>query len=269
MTSALREALERLVDRYWDGASLALLFDYDGTLVPIAENPDLAVLGPETRRRIERLARTPAVFVGVLSGRRIGDLKNAVGINGLYYAGTNGLELDWCGVPIVHADSDRAVRLVAMVADRVRPTVARYSGAWVEQKPLGLTVHYRHVQPDRIDALRTEVAGAMDQSSGRLRVLNGKMAIEMTPDIGWDKGSAVMMIVRRMGSNTVLPLYAGDDANDADAMIAVAALGGVAIGIGPSAPPAALYNLPDPASLGHCLDALQEMLAIGSTKPAR
>lgn len=261
MTGALHDALKRLADCYWHGASLALLFDYDGTLVPIADDPDLAVLAPMTRRQIERLARMPAVFVGVFSGRRIDDLKRAVGISGLYYAGTNGLELDWSGVPVVHADSDRAARLIAMVADCVRRAVVGYSGAWVEQKPLGLTVHYRHVQPNRIDALRREVAAAMDPFSGQLRVFDATMAIEAMPDIGWSKGSAVLMMVERLGGNTVLPFYAGDDANDADAMIASAVMGGLAIGIGPGAPTAALHNLPDPRSLGRCLDALREMLA--------
>lgn len=266
MTGALQDAMERLADRYWHWVSLALFFDYDGTLVPIAEDPDLAVLGPRGRRRIERLARTPAVFVGVISGRRIDDLKRAVGISGLYYAGTNGLELDWCGVPAVHVDSDRAARLVAMVADRARRTAARYSGAWVEQKPLGLTVHYRHVQPNRIGGLRKEVAAALAPLSGRLRVLDGAMAIEAMPDLGWSKGSAVAMFVEYLGGNTVFPCYAGDDANDADAMVATAVLGGIAIGIGSSAPPAALYTLPDPEALGGCLDALQGMLATGSIK---
>ena len=68
-------ALALVRDAYRRGACLALLFDYDGTLVPIAEHPRLAVLTAETRRRLDRLARTPSAFVGVLSGRSIENLE--------------------------------------------------------------------------------------------------------------------------------------------------------------------------------------------------
>ena len=44
------------------------------------------------------------------------------------------------------------------------------------------------------------------------------MAIEIAPDVGWTKGTALRMIVEHVGGAAVLPLYAGDDANDADAL---------------------------------------------------
>jgi len=105
-------ALVHVLDAYRRGASLALLFDYDGTLVPIAEHPRLAVLTSETRQRLDRLARTPSAFVGVLSGRRIDDLKHTVGVSGVCYVGTGGLELDLWGVPIMHPESADAAQLV-------------------------------------------------------------------------------------------------------------------------------------------------------------
>jgi len=130
----------------------------------------------------------------------------------------------------------------------------------MEQKPLGLTVHYRGVAAERVEALRTRVARTLEPFSPGLRVVDGSMAIEITPELGWTKGSALEIIVDRIGANTVLPLYAGDDANDADALGAAAVRGGVAIGIGPRAPLTAQYHLPDPHSLGHYLDALLRML---------
>jgi trehalose-phosphatase len=84
----LRDALARLVDAHKKGAPLALLFDYDGTLVPFAEHPGMALLGDLTRDQLERLSRVPSVFVGVLSGRSIDNLREAVGIKNLFYVGT-------------------------------------------------------------------------------------------------------------------------------------------------------------------------------------
>lgn len=269
MVMSLRDALERLVDLYRHGASLVLLFDYDGTLVPLAPDPTLAVLSDHTRERLVRLSQMPAVSVGVLSGRSLADLKNAVGVRGLYYAGTSGLEVDLCGEPILPPESDCAARVVAMAADRVRRAVCGSRGAWVEQKPLGLTVHYRGVEPDRIDELRTWVANAVQPFSGRLRLIEGRLALEVVPDLGWTKGSALMMIVAHVAADIVVPLYAGDDANDADAMIAATMLGGAALGVGPHAPPAAQYHLPDPAATGRYMETLLVLLATRRAQPTR
>lgn len=58
---------------------LALLLDYDGTLAPIAPHPDLAILPLETKSVLERLANTPEVFVAIVSGRNVEDVKEKVG----------------------------------------------------------------------------------------------------------------------------------------------------------------------------------------------
>jgi trehalose 6-phosphate phosphatase len=261
----LRAALARLVDARKSGTSLVLLFDYDGTLVPIVEHPSLAVLSRETRDRLERLALTPSVFVGVLSGRAADDLRDRVGVAGAYYAGTSGLEVFSGRAAIVQPDRARAASVVAAVLAPIRHVLAGYAGAWVEQKPLGLTVHYRHVIPSQIDALRADLAAALGAFSGT-RVVDGAMAYEIVPDRGGTKGTAVRTILEHVPGAAALPLYAGDDANDADALVAAADLGGIAIGIGPHAPSTAQYRLPDSLSLGCCLDALLEMLVDRGTR---
>jgi trehalose-phosphatase len=260
MTSGLRDALTRLVDAHREGARLALLFDYDGTLVPIAEHPRMALLGDETRSQLERLGRIPSVFVGVLSGRPIDNLREAVGIEGLFYVGTSGLELSLGERTIRHPDAEWGARLAFAAAEHVQHVLAGHAGAWIEQKPLGLTVHYRGVSPDRIEQLRADVAAAIEPFAEDLRALDATMAIEITPDLGWTKATALRMIVAHVNRGIVLPLYAGDEANDADALATAAELGGVAIGVGRLAPATAQFVLPDAVAFGTCVDALHEML---------
>ncbi len=79
---------------------LALLLDYDGTLSPIAPHPDLAVIPPETKKVLARLARMPDVFVAIISGRGVTNVKQMVGIEGITYAGNHGLE-------IIHPDGSK------------------------------------------------------------------------------------------------------------------------------------------------------------------
>ena len=114
----------------------------------------------------------PSIFVGVLSGRAIDDLWDRVGVEGAYYAGTSGLELSLGRNAIVQPGRARAVPLVAAVVTPIRHAIAGYAGAWLEQKPLGLTVHYRGVA-SQIDALRTDVVDAIRPFWGTLRVVDG------------------------------------------------------------------------------------------------
>ena len=81
-------------------AILALLLDYDGTLSPIAPHPDLAIIPPETKSVLERLANMPDVFVAIVSGRSVNNVKEMVGIEGITYAGNHGLE-------IIHPDGTK------------------------------------------------------------------------------------------------------------------------------------------------------------------
>ena len=46
---------------------ILLLFDYDGTLTPIVERPELARLAEGTRERLASLARGDRFLLGVIS----------------------------------------------------------------------------------------------------------------------------------------------------------------------------------------------------------
>ena len=72
-----------LSDYVGDKFILSLLLDYDGTLAPIRSHPDLATIPEETKKVLERLARHPEVFVAIVSGRSVKNVKDMVGIEGI------------------------------------------------------------------------------------------------------------------------------------------------------------------------------------------
>jgi trehalose-6-phosphatase len=51
-----RVAVTAEVLRRLDGRTLALFYDFDGTLTPIVDDPDAAVLAPATRTALARLS---------------------------------------------------------------------------------------------------------------------------------------------------------------------------------------------------------------------
>lgn len=81
---------------------LALLLDYDGTLAPIAPHPDLATLSPEIKNVLFKLSNHSDVYVAIISGRNVDNVKKMVGIDGITYAGNHGLE-------ILHPDGSKFV----------------------------------------------------------------------------------------------------------------------------------------------------------------
>src|SRR5215212_6198403 len=121
----------------------AILCDVDGTLAPIASQPDDAVV-PERARAVLRALASCYGLVACVSGRRAAVARAMVGVDALTYIGNHGLErLDaGAGEP----DVDSALRAHA---ERVR----EFAGAqFARLAPLGVrledkdsiwTFHYR------------------------------------------------------------------------------------------------------------------------------
>lgn len=215
------------------GRPVALVFDYDGTLAPLRPTPAEAILCPAVRRALARLAARSAGGVGVVSGRALANLKDMVGLEGLYYAGTSGLEVDLLGRRFTPPGIERVLGPLDQIAGRLTDVSAEFPGAWVEQKPLGVTLHYRAVAGRNMAGLRLAAADALSPWAGRVRVEDETLGLEVIPDVGWNKGTAVRAILADMGSDA-LPVYIGDAVSDAPAMAAVDAAGGLSIGVGPT-----------------------------------
>src|SRR4030042_1268947 len=93
---------DSIVTRIKSSKQVLLLFDYDGTLTPIVERPELADLHKESRQLLKAIVRKPRFTVGIVSGRALNDLQNRVSIPGIIYAGNHGLEIQGLDLDFVH-----------------------------------------------------------------------------------------------------------------------------------------------------------------------
>jgi trehalose-phosphatase len=211
------------------GRSLAVLLDYDGTLTPIVERPEAAVLAAATRSVLRSLARR--CVLAVVSGRDLEDVRARVGVRGLAYAGSHGFDIAGPGLrhqhPGAHAGASRLPGVARAIA---RATVA-IEGVRLEPKRFALAVHYRRARQADVPKVRAAVERALARYPG-LRMARGKKVFDLQPDIAWDKGRAVLWLLRtlRLERDNVLPLYIGDDLTDEDAFRALARRGiGIAV----------------------------------------
>lgn len=256
MTPSTASVLGRLTSVYDRDGHLALMFDYDGTLAPLTEHPRLAKLPSQMRRILGQLTELPRVNVGILSGRGLADLNSMVDIPGLFLAGTSGLELDLRGVTVVHPKAGKTRNVIIDVAELLQPLVEQFPGAWLEKKRIGLTVHYRGVALGDVDALITALNDILGLYIPQIRVVEGPKAVEITPDLGWTKGTAVRMILAGLPREHLISLYAGDNYNDVEAFQAVSATGGMTIGVGSDAPSMVDLRMSDVTDLQAFLEEL-------------
>lgn len=249
MTPALRSTCRQLCAAHRRGGKVVLLFDYDGTLVPIVEHPRLAVLPEDIRRTLRQLAGAPRVHVGIVSGRHLADLKTVADVDGLYLVGSSGLELDFCGIQVRHPAVERVAPELSRLGGILATVLRDFPGTWLESKPIGLTVHFRRLAPEHSDELRDRVLRIVTTFRERMRLVESALSLEITPNLGWDKGTAVRMILNSISGDDISILYTGDSANDRDAMKVVAGFGGTTVGIGGEAPATAHVHISNPTEV--------------------
>jgi trehalose-phosphatase len=264
----LPHALDRRdeIRRRLEGSTLAVFLDYDGTLTPIVERPEDAHLSEEARSTVERLAaRCP---VAVISGRDLADVRRMVGVDGIFYAGSHGLDIAGPG----HVAEQRGLEFVAdldRAEEELVPLLVQIPRARLERKRFAIAVHVRQVEDPRVP----EVESIVDQvvlAHPHLRKTGGKKVFELRPDVEWDKGRALLWLMGVLGvdGEDVVPIYVGDDATDEDAFRAIRGrgLGVVVQGEVDTRPTAAHYALADTEEARRFLD---DLARLGTPERAR
>jgi trehalose-phosphatase len=200
---------------------IALFLDYDGTLTPIVERPELARLSHTVRELVAGLARS--VDVAIVSGRGLDDVRRLVDLSELIYAGSHGFEIEGPeGSGLRHREGEQHRPAIEAAERQLRADLALIEGALVERKACSVAVHYRLVAADAV----SEVTGAVDRALARHPELHrghGKCVYELQPALDWHKGEAVGWLLDRLEAQRgpLLPLYLGDDVTDENAFRAL------------------------------------------------
>jgi alpha,alpha-trehalase len=248
-TAKLPSAVKRIgeIIRWLEGYKTALFLDYDGTLTPIVERPEQADLAPEMRATLKILAER--CTVAIVSGRGLKDVQARVALEGLYYAGSHGFEIDGPGQERIRNEKGaEALPALNEAENELRSLLTDIQGALVERKKYSVAVHYRRVAAGQVEMVENKVNDVLQRHSG-LRKGRGKKVFELQPDVDWDKGRAVLWLMERLGlhSEAVRPIYIGDDVTDEDAFRVLQEQGvGIVVHGGEGRTSYARYGLVDP-----------------------
>src|SRR5918997_55137 len=127
-----------------EGKRPAVFLDYDGTLTPIVDRPEDAVISDSMQRAVRELAeRCP---VCVVSGRDRKVVQDLMGLDNLVVAGSHGFDI-WSPDEgkIERGDDADFDELLDEVKSRVGEEVEPIEGASVEPKAASVAIHYRLV----------------------------------------------------------------------------------------------------------------------------
>ncbi|KAI9747476.1 MAG: threalose-6-phosphate phosphatase, partial [Lichina confinis] len=208
-----------LRSRYRSSQKRLLMFDYDGTLTPIVDNPAAAVPSETVKRTLQRLASDPCNTVWIISGRDQDFLEQYLGsIPELGFSAEHGsfirepTSTRWTNLA---EDSDMGWQ--NEVVDVFEDYTRRTQGSFIERKRIAVTWHYRgadpevgamHAQECR-RALEAQVVGRWD-----IDIMSGKANLEVRPSFV-NKGEITKkLVLRDQESPPDFVMCMGDDFTD-------------------------------------------------------
>ena len=197
----------------------AVFCDIDGTLAPIVQRADDAKVPEVTARLLAAIARRYGC-VGCISGRSVAEARRLVGVGGIAYAGTHGVEMLWPGSSTPELSSE-----VSEWAGRVRGFVRdndsrelRILRVRIEDKGPISAYHWRGAPNEAAARERVEQIAEAAEEAG-FHVHWGRKVLEVRPPVPIDKGQAIRALVERCPVRAAL--FAGDDVTDLDAFEAL------------------------------------------------
>ena len=217
------------LEQQLSGKKPAVFLDYDGTLTPIVDRPEDAVISDSMRDAVRGLAERCVVCV--VSGRDRPVVQELMGLDNLIVAGSHGFDI-WSpddGKIEIEGGEDFE-SLIEDVKTRVDGELGDVEGASVEPKKASVAVHYRLASEEGRRKIKATVDAILADNPEELKMTPGKMVYEIQPKIDWDKGKAVLHLLKTLDldRDEVEPMYLGDDHTDEHAF---EALEGRGIGI--------------------------------------
>ncbi len=248
--------IERAIERLRHTSERVILLDYDGTLVPFHEHPELAAPDDELYEILHALHRKPRTRVHLISGRTRDVLEDwfgklPIGLHaehGLWMrqSPTSAWQRKWA------PELPRQERIASIMEEFAQCT----PGAEVEYKSSGIAWHWRRAEPEFGESQGRELQVHLIEllSNVGVEVVAGDKVIEVRPH-GVHKGLVLSTVLEDVEKGALV-LAIGDDRTDED-LFARLPPDSVSIHVGPNESRAELY-LPDPTAVRAFLRAIAD-----------
>jgi trehalose 6-phosphate phosphatase len=221
----------------------AFFLDVDGTLLAIAELPEIVIPSAAVCGLLTQLVSATNGAVALVSGRPLQQIDRMFAPNRFPAAAQHGAERREPNGRIVWSESH--LPALQAIEPKLRELADTDARLWLEDKGLSIALHYRRA-PELGESLRVAMREMLVPHRS-LRLQTGKRVLEVcSAEIS--KGKAVEAFMHLKPFTGRRSIYIGDDLTDESAFEWVNARGGVSIKVGPE-PSAAQQRLQDPPAV--------------------
>lgn len=222
-----------------------LASDFDGTLCPLIDRPSEAQLIPSVLNEIQQVLACERVTFAVITGRALTDIERRFPA-GAIFAGNHGLEITGGGLHFEHDDAKRLRSSIAEACEALEGASAAWPAAWVEDKGLTATLHFRKVKTAHRETLLFAARRTLGTFGPKIAMRAGRDALEIRPRVAWDKGAALEYIYGQAGPFDSC-VCLGDDRTDESMFRAPSC--DVSVRVGFSSVTAAAFSVSEPADV--------------------
>ena len=257
----------RIQDRL-QGRKPLLFLSYDGALAPLVSRADMAVLSRGMKEALRRLAGLCPTVIVSRRGRQ--DLASMMDIDGLYHAGSDGLDLSGPGLSGgSRAKAEWVLQIRSLAADLVRAFLGT-NGVLVDPRDVTLCLPLDPAARARSDEIE-RVLDSVLRAYPRLQKIHGPDGLEVRPRLEWDRGRAAARIAAELAPSETgqIPIYAGTQPADEAAFRALTEEGLTFVVGEVDTATAAHYRLRHPDELESLLFRLLDHLHRAEAGPGR
>ncbi|MCX6214140.1 bifunctional alpha,alpha-trehalose-phosphate synthase (UDP-forming)/trehalose-phosphatase [Spirosoma sp.] len=200
------------INAFSDAQKRLLLFDFDGTLAPLINDPAQAKPSEEIKKSLHTLAENSDLVV--ISGRNRAFLEKTFAGSPVHLVAEHGAFLKKPDQPWERLDLS-ADDWVDTVRSTMAEFVSRFPGSFIEEKETAIAWHYRMADADDIEAQANDMAGQLRRadSSIPLTVIQGSKVVEVKPALH-SKGTVALSIFEQTPYDFIVSI--GDDTTDED-----------------------------------------------------
>lgn len=238
---------------------LLLFLSYDGALAPRVSREDMAVLSRGMKEVLGQLAGLCPTVIVSRRGRQ--DLASMVDIDGLFHAGSDGLDFSGPGLTGgSRAKAEWVVQIRSLAADLVRALLGT-KGVLVDPRDITLCLHLDPAARTSSDVVE-RILDSVLSGYPRLHKVRTGDGLEVRPRLEWDRGRAAARIAAELAPSGAgrIPLYVGTHPADETAFEALSGKGLTVVVGGADSATKAHYQLQHPDELEAFLFCLSDHL---------
>lgn len=247
---------------------LLLFMDYDGTLTPIVERPEKAILSEKMKKMLSNLTQMNQMKMAIVTGRSLNQIKGFLHLPNLIYVASHGLEIEGPDINYVHPGAFEQQQLLEYLNELLTSVFVKDSGIMIEKKTYTLSIHYRQVSENNVEINRLKLMKIIYPylEKSQLILSNAKKVWELRPAVEWNKASAMLWLSGHFSASipyrSLVSMYIGDDEPD-EACFKIIRHGGFGVRVteNPSEPTRAEYYLRNNEELYQFLELVNNLKA--------